>query len=80
MSNHKWIKYDRANGWTEWTDLKCPVCGETFENVPWPRKWKCCPVCTTKLCVAEEIPTPRTVSTAAVHKAIRDFVKEVTDI
>ena len=50
----KWKKRHVGNGWNDWTNLTCPECGTTFENVKWYSDWNYCPKCGTKLELTKE--------------------------
>ena len=49
-----WTVSVGSNGWNEWTDLTCPVCDTKFEHIFWPKLYKYCPRCKTRLRLAEE--------------------------
>ena len=40
-----WVEKHCGNGWNEWVDLICPVCGTRFEHAAWISYWNYCPRC-----------------------------------
>lgn len=52
IKTEQWIEEHDGNGWNDWINLKCPVCGKVQNRVPYIYNY--CPNCGVKMKGADE--------------------------